>query len=254
MIIKKVPYTDKQLFMDVINLLTHCRMYMHNMGDWDRRADADKIWLHLHPFIQMAYQRHLQTGNTTAAQGDYTNRYTGLSAEDEVYGNDTAETIAGMINLHMANLSAQTTASIEASTAQINVSLQQLAANNNQLNLQQQAILQQIMAMLSTNPPHTAIARTFVPPAPHIFSPSPLQGYQPQYQKIVQQLYQQQYRQCRGGRGSGSQGGHACCAQGGGGWGQLAPVQYVGVNPDDSLHSCRSPKSPTPPPALHKLH
>ncbi len=60
-ILMKVPYTDKQLLMNLINLLTRCGMYMHNMKDWDRKPDTDKTWLHLHPFIQTAYQRHLQT-------------------------------------------------------------------------------------------------------------------------------------------------------------------------------------------------
>jgi hypothetical protein len=142
-------------------------------------------------------------GATLAAQGGYTNRLAVLSVEDEVSFDDAAETITGTINTHMANLSAQTIASIEANRIQINGLLQQLAANNNQLNLQQQAIFQQ-MAMLSINPPPTMMARTYVPPAPHIFSPPPLQGYQQQYQQMVPQLYQQQYQQRRGGRGGGS--------------------------------------------------
>jgi hypothetical protein len=110
----------------------------------------------------------------------------------------------------MANLSVQTNASIEANATQINALLQQLAANNNQLNLQQQAILQQ-MVMLSTNPPPTRMARTYVPPAPHIFSPPPLQGYKQQYQQMVPQPYQQHYQQRGGGRGGGSWGGCTCC-------------------------------------------
>jgi hypothetical protein len=74
--------------------------------------------------------------------------------DDEFSDNDMAETIAGTINSHMANLSMQTTASIKASATQINAPLLQLqlAGNNNQLNLQQQAILQQ-MAMLSKHTP-----------------------------------------------------------------------------------------------------
>jgi hypothetical protein len=185
-IITKVPYIDEQLLMNIINLLAHCGMYTHKMEDWDRRADANKAWLHLRLFIQTAYQSCLQTGDTMAAQGGYTNRYGGLSAEDEVSDKDMAETIAGTMNLHMVSLYAQTTVSIEANAAKINALLQQLAANNNQLNLQQQTILQQ-MAMLSTNCPSTTMARTYVPPAPNIFSPPPLQGYRLQYQQLVQQ-------------------------------------------------------------------
>jgi hypothetical protein len=112
-----VLYIDKELWMSVIDLLTRCRMYTWDMEDWDRRADADKTWLQLRPFIQPAYQCHLQTGATTAAQDGYTDRYAGLSTEDEISNNDTAETITGTINLHMENLSTQTTASIEANAA-----------------------------------------------------------------------------------------------------------------------------------------
>jgi hypothetical protein len=35
-IIPKVPYTNKQLLINVINLLTHCGIYMRDMEDWDR--------------------------------------------------------------------------------------------------------------------------------------------------------------------------------------------------------------------------
>jgi hypothetical protein len=83
-----------------------------------------------------------------AAQGGYTNRYVGHPAEDEVSDNNTTETIVGTINLHMANLSLQTTASIKANATQINAKLQQLATNNKQLNLQQQAILQWVLDQL----------------------------------------------------------------------------------------------------------
>ncbi len=35
-IIAKVPYTNEQLLMNVIDLLTRCRMYTRDMEDWDR--------------------------------------------------------------------------------------------------------------------------------------------------------------------------------------------------------------------------
>jgi hypothetical protein len=60
-IIAKVPYTDKQLLTNVINLLTCSGLYTRNMEDWDRRADTNRTWLHPRPFIQMAYQRCLQS-------------------------------------------------------------------------------------------------------------------------------------------------------------------------------------------------
>ena len=50
----------------------------------------------------------------------------------------------------MAHLSQQTAASLEANGSQINASLQQLALNNEQLDQQQQLLMQQ-MAMLTTN-------------------------------------------------------------------------------------------------------
>ncbi len=98
----------------------------------------------------------------------------------------------------------------------------------------QQSLLSSAASNTSTDghaihnpPPPTTMARTYIPPAPHIFSPPPLQGYQPQYQQIVLQPYQKHYQQRRGGRGGGSHGGCMRRAQGGGGWGQSAPAQYV---------------------------
>jgi hypothetical protein len=138
------------------------------------------------------------------ATSRYTNKCAGLSVEDEVSDDNTAETIVGTINTHMANLSTQITASIEANVTQIKTLLQQLATNNNQLNLQQQAILQQ-MAILSTNHLPETMARTYVPPAPLISSPPPFQDYQQKYQQMVLQPYQQHsYQQRGGGRGGGS--------------------------------------------------
>ena len=82
----------------------------------------------------------------TTGQGGYAscNRFAGLvnnAAEDDVLDNDTAETIATTINSHMANLSMQTAASLEANAMQINASLQQLATNNAQLHQQQQSLM-----------------------------------------------------------------------------------------------------------------
>ena len=85
-----------------IRLLTRCGMYMPDMKCWDRKvADTD--------FIQTAYQRRLQTGTMTSAQGVYAtnNRFVGLTADDDVSDDGTAKMIFGLINLHMANLSAQ---------------------------------------------------------------------------------------------------------------------------------------------------
>jgi hypothetical protein len=73
----------------------------------------------------------------TTGQGGYTsqNHFAELTATNEEYvsDNDTAKTITGTISSHFANLSTQTTATIEANTTQVNTSLQQLADNNAQL-------------------------------------------------------------------------------------------------------------------------
>ncbi len=72
-----------------------------------------------------------------SAQGGYTgggNRLARLTAEeDDVSDNNTAEIIAGTINLHMANLLLQTVATIKASRTQVNAALQQMATNQAQL-------------------------------------------------------------------------------------------------------------------------
>jgi hypothetical protein len=69
----------------------------------------------------------------TSVQGGYTdggNSFAGLTAEeDNVSDDNMAETIAGTINLHMANLLLQTAATIKASRTQVNVTLQQLVTN-----------------------------------------------------------------------------------------------------------------------------
>ena len=66
-----------------------------------------------HHGIQEAYQRRLTSGTITLAQGGFTqnNRFSGLTRNDNS-DDDTAETIAGTINSHMANLTAQTAATI----------------------------------------------------------------------------------------------------------------------------------------------
>jgi hypothetical protein len=134
-IIANVKYTNGQLLMNVINLLTRCGLYQRDLDDWDRKPNAKKTWLNLRPFIQEAYQRCLASGNMTTGQGGYAscNRFVGFAnnaGEDDISDNDTAKTIATNINSHMANLSAQTAASLKANVMQINASLQQLATNN----------------------------------------------------------------------------------------------------------------------------
>jgi hypothetical protein len=183
-IIANVKYFDKQLLMNVIDLLTKCGLYQRDLEDWDRKPDANKMWLNLCPFIKEAYQRCLALGTMMAGQGGYTscNRFAPFQANNATDGNilddDAAETISNTINSHMANLSAQTAAFLEANATQINASLQQLATNNAQLHQQQQSLMQQ-MALLTTNAAMTR-NNAYVPPPAQIYAPPPLHGFQQQ--------------------------------------------------------------------------
>jgi hypothetical protein len=134
--------------MNVIDLLTRCGLYQRDLEDWDRNSNAKKTWLNLCPFIQEAYQHCLALGTMTAGQGGYTscNCFAPFQAnnatDNDVSDDDTAETIAITFNSHMANLSVQMAASLEANVTQINPSLQQLATNNAQVHQQQQSLMQ----------------------------------------------------------------------------------------------------------------
>ena len=55
-IIAKAPYTSEQLLMNVVDLLHQCGLYTSDLEDWERRANVDKTWMHIRPFIQEAYQ------------------------------------------------------------------------------------------------------------------------------------------------------------------------------------------------------
>jgi len=70
------------------------------------------------------YQQRLTSGTITSAQGGFTqtNRFAGLTTNDDS-DDDTAETIAGIINSHMANLTAQTAATINEHATQTNTHL-----------------------------------------------------------------------------------------------------------------------------------
>jgi hypothetical protein len=118
----------------------------------------------------------------TAGQGGCTscNRFApfqaNIATDDDLLDENTAETIAITINSHMANLSAQTVASLEANMTQINASHQQLATNNAQLHQQQQSLMQQ-MALLMTNAATTQ-NNAYVPLPAHIYAPPSLHGFQ----------------------------------------------------------------------------
>jgi hypothetical protein len=68
-IIADVKYSNEQLLMNVIDLLTRCGLYQCDLEDWDRKPNTNKMWLNLRPFIQEAYQRHLASGTMMAGQG-----------------------------------------------------------------------------------------------------------------------------------------------------------------------------------------
>jgi hypothetical protein len=128
-IIANVKYSNKQLLMNVIDPLTRCGLYQCNLDDWDCKPNAKNTWLSLRLFIQVAYKGCLASGTMTAGQGGYTscNRFAPFQANNATVNNvsddNTAETIAITINSHMANLSVQTAASLEANATQINASL-----------------------------------------------------------------------------------------------------------------------------------
>jgi hypothetical protein len=139
------------------------------------------MWINLYPFIQEAYQGRLTLGTITSTQGGYaqSNCFAGLATNKDS-DNDTADTIARTINLHIAYLTAQTMATLNKQAMQTNASLQQLASNNAQLHLQQQAIINQ-MAMMSFGSAYQGAAAGVAPqqttpttdlPTPSITPPS----------------------------------------------------------------------------------
>jgi hypothetical protein len=47
----KVPYTSKQMMMNVTDLLTRGGMFVQDLEDWNRKPSADQTWINLRPFI-----------------------------------------------------------------------------------------------------------------------------------------------------------------------------------------------------------
>jgi hypothetical protein len=157
-IIVKVPYTTEQLLMNIVDLFTCLGIYASNMDDWERKPDADKTYFNLCPFNQATYQCPLASGVITPTQSSYasSNRFAGLTAEDNVSGDGTAKTILESINTHMANISAsvlsQSNATDNANTAIFNTSMQQVATNKAQRNNNHNRMFQQF-TMMTTNLP-----------------------------------------------------------------------------------------------------
>jgi hypothetical protein len=195
----------------------------------------DKTWINLCPFIQESYQQRITSGTMTSAQGGYTgggNHFTGLTAkEDDVSDDNTAETIAGTINLHMANLLLQTAATIEASRTQVNATLQQMATNQAQLQQQQQQMMQQMAMMLFACQQNASRSNTaYVPPpaAPQAYAPPPWAPMP--YQQGFQQPGGGFAMQQPGGHGGHSHGGCNRRARGGGRGGIPIPMPLIGGN------------------------
>jgi hypothetical protein len=140
----KNPYTTQQLLQNSLDLIAQCSLYQRNIEDWEQKPLSNQTWINLHPFIQEAYQQRLTSGTITSTQVGYAqnNCFAGLATNKDS-DNNTADTIAVTIYLHMVNLTVQTTATLNKQATQMNTSLQQLAAINAQLHQQQQAIMNQ---------------------------------------------------------------------------------------------------------------
>jgi hypothetical protein len=152
-IVARVPFTTEQLLMNAVDLFTRCGLYARDMSDWECKSPTDQTYFLLRPFIQAAYQRRLTSGTVTSAASGYstTNRFAGLTAEDDVSDDGTDEMIVDTINSHMANLSAlvltQSSASNNANTAIFNASIQQIAANEAQRNAEHTQMMHQFALM-----------------------------------------------------------------------------------------------------------
>jgi hypothetical protein len=226
----KNPYTTQQLLINAINLLARCGLYQCDLEDWERKPIGDQTWINLRPIIQEAYQRRLTSGTITSAQGGFAqnNRFEDLATEVDS-NNDTAETIAGTINLHMANLTAQTAATINKHATQMNASLQQLAANMTQLHQRQQAMMNRMGMMTMNYSVQAGVAQqTFARPSTQMYQPAALPQYQHGYGNTPQQFGG---RGGAGGQGGGPRGGQTRRERG---WGPIQvpmpPMPYMGGN------------------------
>jgi hypothetical protein len=199
-IIARIPYTAKQLLMNVVDLFMRAGIYARDINNWECRPDANKMYINLHPFIQAAYQGCLASGVITATQSRYAtnNCVAGLTAADNVLDDGTTDTIVDSLNTHMANLAAsvllQTKASNDANTDIFDASMNQVAANEAQRNNNHNRMMQQL-TMLSTVPttapqfaglmvqqagrPQAATQCNFIPQAVFILAPAQQWGQPP---------------------------------------------------------------------------
>jgi hypothetical protein len=247
-IVAKVPYTNEQLLMNVVDLFMRSGAYARNMDDWEQKPTANQTYFNLRPFIQATYQCRLASGVITATASGYAtnDQFAGLTAEDDIDDMSdagTTETIVNTINTHMANLSAsvltQTTASNKANAAQLKTSMQQIATNETQRN-REHALMMQQFAMISTtntvNPtfrPQPTTQRNFVPLA--ITMPTPHQQWTPPGG-----------RSCSSGRAHGGRGRRSTCIPHQGmpmpfaGGNQLIPYIPAGIQPVQPQNPCYS--------------
>jgi hypothetical protein len=138
------PYTQVQLLNNAFCLLLGCGLYLHDFEEWHRRAEVDKTYLELKPFVQAAFQRRLNaTGNTTGQHGYVQNAFNALVEESDDDVNDDVATIVTQLAA-MTNQSQLTAASAAATTTNVNAAITQLAAN-------QQVMMTQLMAYGAAN-------------------------------------------------------------------------------------------------------
>ena len=156
-----IPFTTKQLLMNVVYLFMHLGAYACDMDNWEHTAITEQTNFKLSPFIQAAYQCLLASRLITALASGYasTNCFAGLTTKDDTISNNgTTKTIMESINTHLVNLSAsiltQSTMSNDANTAIFNASMQQVTTNKSQCNSNHNRMMQQFMMMMSNNARH----------------------------------------------------------------------------------------------------
>jgi hypothetical protein len=185
------PYTTQELLQNALDLIAQCGLYQCDIEDWEQKPLGNQTWINLHPFIQ-EYQCRLTSGTITSTQSGYakSNCFIDLATNKD-FVNNTEDTISETITLHMANLTAQTTATLNEHATQTNASLQQLAANNAQLHQQQQAIMNH-MAMMSLGGAYQGAPAVMKPQQtahipPQIYLPPALPHHQQGYYNTPQQ-------------------------------------------------------------------
>ncbi len=97
------PYTPMQLLNNAIWLLLGWGLYQRDFKEWDQKLPANKMWTTFKPFIQEAYQYHLNATSNTAGQHRYVQFVYAAFAEDS--NGDDAD--VKMVITQMAALTTQ---------------------------------------------------------------------------------------------------------------------------------------------------